>query len=162
MHIVCVCVCVRERERERERETTIHAVKMTFSCAGFFCSGFPLGLSYDPYAGTLTKTGTWENVSRALEVLGLPVCVCVCVCVCIQECAWVKIHAQSWWCLFLLISRVCLVIVSVRVCVHVYLHPFGIQSIWRDTQPVRISVLPWLIFSKGLESLIPSETPNPL
>lgn len=28
---------------------------------------FPPSLSYDPYAGTLTKRRTWENVSRAPE-----------------------------------------------------------------------------------------------
>lgn len=36
------------------------------------------------------------------------------------------------------------------------------SRVYDETQPTRTTALAWLIFSKGLESLILSETPNPL
>ncbi len=109
---VCVCVCL----------CAIHAARMTFSCAGFFWSVFPLGLSYDPYAGTLTKRGTWENVSRALEVVHLRVCVFKRVRACKSMPATDVAHSAYLLCA--LLSCVC-----ARVC----LHTSSIQGIWRDT-----------------------------
>lgn len=113
---------------------------------GFFCSVFPLGLSYDPYAGTLTKRGTWENVSRALEVVRLRVCVfkrvCECKSVLTSDVACSAYLLRGRWC--------------VCVCTR------AASRVHDETQPKRTTVLAWLIFSKGLKSLISSETPNPL
>lgn len=113
---------------------------MTFSCVGFFCSVFPLGLSYDPYAGTLTKRGTWENVSRALEV----VCLCVCSSVCV--CGWKSVLTTDIAC-----SAYLPCALPSRACVlSAYLRTLSIQAIWRDAAYEDICVTPVNLF-KGTQ-----------
>ena len=49
--------------------------KFDIFLSGLLLLFFAFGLSFDPYAGALTKRRTWENVSTALEVVCQYVCV---------------------------------------------------------------------------------------